>query len=271
MKIDICKECNISPKQNHKNSKYCKPCALKLRKRPRANLTDSQISKLKKLAGTIYYEKLAKQIGASRSSVMRYARDNNINVNTHKYRPEIVEETLRFYEKHGKTKTQEKFPSVKVRSIVERYKDFKPRQTRWKDKEIIELVKMAGLICPRSQARYFNRPRSNEGSIKSVWIKKMKCPPTRINGLPHSVAKNLVTKDIKYIKTYGLSRDKKTVQYIRLALWIDIEKHMKKQVPGYIKKSVSACAHFQRWLHHGEDVKKEIKRIISERQIGLKN
>lgn len=261
-----CLSCNTKLINVHKNRKRCEPCAALLRKRPKHNLTEEQIKKLHKLKGTIYYEELAKRIGASRSSVTRYARDHGISLNALSYKPDVIQNVCAYYEIHGKRKTQEKFPDVSVRSIVERYKEFKPRQIKWKDNEIIELIKMAGLVSPKSQAKYFNRPNANEGSIKSVFITKIKCPPTYINGLTHRTAKTLVNSKCRYIKPLGLGRNKKSVEFRRMALWVDIEKSLKKDLPNYLVDAVQACAEFQRWIHGGGDVKKKIKDMIRERE-----
>ena len=53
-----------------------------------------------------------------------------------KYSERLTKEVLSYYEKNGKNKTQNRYPDIKLRSIIERYKEFNPRQINWTDEQI---------------------------------------------------------------------------------------------------------------------------------------
>lgn len=261
-----CLDCKITIKVAHYNQKRCKKCAAYRVKYPKSNLTDAQKVLAKKLAGTMYYEKLAKQIGCSRSSLGRYAREEGFSLNHHKYPIDIVVDVCKFYEKHGTIETQRKYPNVNVRAIVERYPHFfKKRCVKWTDKQFIELSKMAGLISLEKQAKYFNRPRAHAGSIRSVWVKRFKLGCGQINGMFENRVRHLVDERKFYYVAGNGSENKR-----KLMLWIDIEENLKPKMPKFIRRGISVMAEFQRKLHDAKNnkecrlkINKMIKKIES--------
>ena len=268
---DLCAICKTRKKQKHFNSKYCKPCAIERRKRPLGKLTKEQERQAKKLAGTIYRDELAKQIGTSKANFMRWARMHpEINFNAHKYPDRVVREVCDYYVDYGKTKTQEKYPSVKVRSIVERYlKDIgNPRQIRWTDRQTIQLVRMAGIISMRAQAEFFDRPNAHRGSIQSAWMKKFKVQGSQINGLSWHIARHYTDYYCPVLQTrfWVQRKTRSKIQYESarmLVLWVDLAKHMSDDIPEHIKAGIRALAKFQIWLH-GKNVRKNIIKMIKE-------
>jgi transcriptional regulator with XRE-family HTH domain len=148
------------PIRGHFNRKRCRPCAKRLVKRPVGKLSPGQEKVARKLAGKMKQDDLADRIGCSRSNLIRWARDHKVSLDSLSLKPDVVKKVCAYYERHGRKRTEKKFPNVRVRSIVERYKLFKPRQIKWTDKQIIEAARMAGLISPGAQAKYFNRPRA---------------------------------------------------------------------------------------------------------------
>lgn len=210
---------------------------------------------------------LAEQIGCSRSNLIRWASANNISLNAFSYKPEVVRRVCKYYELHGKTKTQEVFPDVSVRSIVEHnYGLFKPRQIRWTDEQIIEAARMAGLISPTAQAKYFNRPGANAGAIKSLWMKRFKIGGGTVNGMVHDSARHLLTVRARYLRPVGESRDGRPVEFRRLILWVDMEKFLKPNTPEFIVEAIQTLANFQRWLWKSENPKPRILAMIKERE-----
>jgi DNA-binding XRE family transcriptional regulator len=270
--MSLCPNCQIRTKQKHFNSRWCKPCADSFKKRPRPNLSTAQKKEALRLRGKLTKEEIAKRIGASRSSVMRLGRDLKLSfAATYKYKanPRLVKQVCQYYEKHGKVKTQEKFPQVSVRSIVERYKCFSPRQTRWTDDQLMELARMAGIVSQRAQAKYFKRPGANEGSIKSAWMKKFKSSGGSINGLSWNIARHFVTKQCKPMRTqFWTPRNKRSsnLKGRQVVLWTEMQKHLKADVPQWIKESVQAMAKFQIWLHGSAQVKRKIIKLIEVRE-----
>lgn len=246
-------------KSTHFNAKYCLPCIAKLKKQPEAkNLGDKQKKIIRKYAGKIERKLLAEKAKTSIATLKRFAKAEDLNIKTFHYTKEEVQKVCTYYAKHGKVKTQKKFPEVKVRSIVERYlKSFglESRQIRWTPKQLHEAAKMGGVVSKNAQALYFSRPRAYSGSIRSLWSKVFKCAPANLNGCPHWIAKRIV----KYSCPFYLAKGKSTKIF---AFWTDIKENLKPDADQSTKDLVNAMAKFQTWLHSGETPK-----IVFEREI----
>lgn len=260
----ICQKCKIrTTKSKHFNSKYCEPCRIYLFKKPKGSLTKSQILEAKRLAGTMPREWIALALNVSLSNLKRSCDGVEFNYyNKYKANPELTKQVLKYYEKHGKTKTQNKFPEVSVRSIVERYKH-QPRQLRWTGREIIELVKMHGFISKAAQAKYFNRPRANAGSITSAWQKTLKIKSANVKTSFH-VSTSYKIKQFLKKSCPTIQVANKNVQ--RAYLWHDINKHLKKDSPDLLKQCAEAIADFQEWLYGSKNPRAEIVKMIIERE-----
>jgi len=220
------------------------------------------------MAGKMMQRELAAHLGVSRSNLIRWATQAGVSLDAHSYKPAIVSAVCRHYERHGKTKTQEIFPDVSVRSIIERnYGKFKPRQVRWTDEQIIEAARMAGLISFKAQARFFNRPNADIGSIKSLWMKRFGMGGGTVNGMVHDSAKHLVTSSARYLKPMGDNRKGQPVQFRRLVLWVDMEKCLKPETPEFIASAIYSLADFQRWLWKSKNPKPLILKMIKEREL----
>jgi hypothetical protein len=223
------------------------------------------------MAGNVYRDEIARRIGTSKANLTRWAREHpEINFNAHKYPETVVREVCDYYEKHGKIKTQKKFPEVKIRSIVERYlSGIKPRQEPWTDEQLLRLARMAGIISMSAQAKYFNRPNAHKGSIQSAWMKKFGCGGSSINGLSWHIARHYVdyycpvlqTRFWKQRKRLDGKREYESSRM--LVLWVDLEKHMSDELPAHIKNGIKALAKFQKWVH-GKNVRKNIVNMMRE-------
>lgn len=242
------------------------------RRRPRSTLDAEQRAFVLAMQGQISGREMADELGVSWSSVMRFARDRGLSLATTKgsrkyiIRPELLKRVCNFYETHGRAETEKNFPDVNVRSIVERYKLYRPRQVRWTENQLIEVSKMGGIIPFKDQAKFFRRPNAFAGSIKSVWIKRFGFSGGAIHGLSAYMAKELVKPDCPHVKTRFWNQRQYSKQFGRkLYLWVDIEKHLKGDVPKFIREGIGAMADFQRWLFQSKDPKKEIVRMIKDR------
>ena len=184
MALKTCLACETAPRHTpHPNTKYCAPCAQELRHRPRANVSPTQAALIHQLRGTMIRRDLARHVGISQAQLHRYLTEHGLDSNARDYPPDVVTTVCLTYQALGKRETQALFPDVRVRSIVERYKQHIPRQIRWTGDQQRELVRMAGLVSHTAQARYFNRPNAYEGSIRSFWAKGACCAPRDVNGL----------------------------------------------------------------------------------------
>jgi hypothetical protein len=180
--------------------------------------------------------------------------------------PSLVNDVNKYYETHTQEETAKHFNlrRKQVDHIVYRYNLHEPKQIRWTDKQIIELAQFAGLINTNRQAKYFNRPGAHAGSIKSAWSKKFKIMGGSINGMSNWLAREIVTDECPRIKTEFYEGRKKGTYYSRnLCLWVDMEKHLKKGNPRFIKQAVVQMAKFQRWLFKTKTPKNKIMRIIN--------
>lgn len=232
-------------------------------------MTPEQKREAASLIGKMPREEIAKEIGASISDLKRAFRGRRLAFHNKYIRnPALVKQVCAFYEAHGRQATEKAFPGVKVRSIVERYKYFGPRTVRWTDEQIIEASKMAGLISFKAQAQYFKRPNAFEGSIKSLWHKRFKFGMQTVHGMSHYIGRELVTKECPYVvsKFWGTKRKGKHFGR-KLFLWTDMEKHLKPEVPTFIKDAIVTLADFQRWLYQTKNPKRQIMHIIKSREV----
>jgi hypothetical protein len=222
------------------------------------------------LIGKIPRDDIAERLGCSLSSLKRAFRGTRLAFyNYCTVNPGLVRAVNRHYGKHGNARTAEAFGlrPKQVEHIVYRYKTHKPRQVRWSSDQIAEAAKMAGLVSLRAQAKYFNRPRAHEGSIKSLWMKKFGFGGASINGMVHWYAKELVTTKARYLKPLGTARSGRLVEFRRLILWVDMEKCLKRETPKFIREAITTMADFQRWLWKSKDPKSLILKMIREREI----
>lgn len=279
--VKLCLRCKGRPRKAHCNAKWCGLCAEALKRRPAHRLTPSQQAKVRRLAGTMGRDDVAKAVGASLSAVRRFCRDQGISLNFFRdYTAEERRAVCEFYAQHGKRATIERFPGVKIRSIVERYlKDYAPpRQRRWTDDELIEAARMAGIISPESQALYFRRPNTNAVSIRSLWMKRFRQGGGRINGLPVHIAKRVCPVrwngarftfpfEPLELPFWSRRRAAKGADWSRrLCLWVDIEKHMRSDIDADLKAAIQAMAKFQRWLFGTTEVRRAVAALIRHRE-----
>jgi len=268
-----CLSCKTSIAGTHANTKRCKPCIAILRKRPLGTMTKKQIAIATSLSNKMKFTDVAKHLGVSKSNLKRSIDTSKVKFtfhNKHKNNPHLVKTICAYYEKHGKRETQKKFPDVKVRSVLEKYKLFSPRQSRWSDKEIIEAVKMAGLISYKAQWVYFKRPLAFAGSITSFWMKKFGFGQGKVNGLRGYRGKPFVKPRCKpVIIKFGELREKRHDEdwEAKVYLWVDLEKHLLPNVNEDFKIAIQTMASFQRWLWQSENPRAKILKMIKQREL----
>lgn len=211
---------------------------------------------------------ICEEVGCSWSSLGRWARDEGIRVaffNRYACNPQLVKQVCDYYAHHGKIKTEEKFPDVNIRSVIERYKNYEPRTIKWTDDQLIQVARFAGLIAMDDQWKYFDRPNAHRGSITSVWMKIFGIGGGQINGLAWYIAKHFVTSKCMPIRTaFWKSRHGKKVHSDgrQIVLWTDFKKHLKPDVPQWLKESADVMAKFQMWLHGSKNVRFEALAMI---------
>lgn len=270
MKTKKCLGCGKALKNVHPNRKRCKLCAKRLGRRPAGTMTEAQKRIAASLAGKIPRKEIAARLGVSVVNLKRSMRGTSfMSFNKWKQNPDLVKKVINYYFKHGKHATEKKFPDVNVKVIVDRpeYYGIKRvyRQIQWTEKQIIEAVKMAGLIPFDDQAKYFNRPRAHIGSIRSLWMKRFRLGGGNLNGMCHWKAKNFVSIKARYIKPIGLTREGEKVEFRRLILWVDMENVLKPDAPQFVREAVKAMADFQRWIWKSDNPKPLIMKMIKER------
>jgi hypothetical protein len=289
-----CPNCKKRPKQKHQNAKWCLPCALEFRHRPQHKLSLSEQARVRRLAGTMSRDNVAKRVGRSLSSIRRFCRTEGISLMFERdYSEAERKEVCEYYSTHGKVETKKKFPNVKLRSIVERYlkKYGTPRQVRWTAEQLVELAKMGGVISAEAQANYFNRPRAFRGSIRAAWIKRFGTNGGCVHGVKSEIAGRLVAgAHRRFDRHYGSywviplmplhlplwcerqNFKRKKIFERRIFLWVDIARHLREDLPEEHRNAVKAMARFQEWLLGTTAVRKALEQMILEREIkGGKN
>lgn len=273
----LCGKCKARPRKKHLNSKWCHPCAEELKTRPKGTLSPSQIRFAVKHAGDMKIDEIAKKFKTSRANVKRSCRGTRFYSHNGKYmhRPNLVLKVLEYYFEHGKKATQKAFPRVNVKCIVDRPDyygiDRKYRQLRWSEPQIIELAKMAGVVSMPSQAKFFNRPGANAGSIKSVWSKRMNSCGGSINGLSWFMAKHFVDRKCPRIKTeYWNTRTGKNSRHAHkgrfVVTWVDLEKHLQPESPKWLRDCAKTMSKFQVWLHQTKRPRQRLIKLMEERE-----
>lgn len=216
---------------------------------------------------------MAELLNTSVTNIKRAFRGESLWFKNGKYKnqPELVLDVMNFYSKHGKPATVDQYPGVNVKCIIDRPEYYglekANRQKRWTDEELIEAARMAGLVSPQAQAKYFNRPGARAGSIKSLWTKRFGMGACSINGMNHWMARELVNKKARYIRPVGQTRKGKPVTFRRVCLWVDMEKSLKTGVPPFLEDAIKTMANFQRWLHASNDPKPKILKMIKDREL----
>lgn len=276
MKRNNCIECGSEKRTVHSNTKYCNSCRLKFLHKPKGTMTESQKQLAMSLRGEYKREEIAKRVGVSLSNLKRSMPDVSFawKNGSRKYNinPKLIKEVCEYYEMHGKVKTQKKFPNVKLRSIVERYKYYSPRQIRWTDEQIKKAAQMAGIVSPEAQARHFNRPRANKGSIVSLWMKKFGSGGGNVNGLSWHTAKHFIKPNCPVVKTQFWKQRNAShkLSYLRkehsrkIVLWVDFVNYQKPSNPDWIKEAAKTMAKFQIWLHETKQVNVNIDKFLRE-------
>lgn len=216
---------------------------------------------MERLRGTMFRMQIAEHVGASRAAVARYLREAGLDSNARDYPPATVAAVCAAYETLGQRRTQELFPEVVVRSIVDRHKDYAPRQARWRYPQIVEAARMAGLVSANAQARYFGRPNAYSGSIKSLWNKGFRCAPRDINGLSAHLVWRLTRPGVPAV----LIRHSSAGGYFAKVLWLDLAENLTPTVAPVVRTAISALAQFQAWLHATSDTR-AIQQMIHERE-----
>lgn len=270
-----CFDCKIEI-SGHLNRKRCEECAAIRLRKPLGTMTEAQKKKAISMIGKYPITEIAKKLGVSVCNIKRsnpgisFWFHNGKHINNAERTKKIIE----YYFKHGKPATVKKFPNIKVKSLVDRpeYYGIKRirRQRQWTDKQKIELIKMAGLVSYKNQARYFKRPLANAGSIKSAFSKRViTVSGGQINGMINNHARHLVNNKcprIKRILEQRPNTKKRNHQYV--CLWVDMERYLKVECPVFAKEAISTLAEFQRKLFQAKDnkdCKKKILKMINER------
>lgn len=270
----LCRECLKRPMKKHFNAKYCAECASNLRRKPKSTLTEEQKEWVKVRIGKMPVSKMACELQTSVSNIKRAFRGTSLWFKNGKLKnnPELVREVLEYYSEHGKVETQKMFPHVRIKSILHREKyygvEMKPRQTRWTEEQIVLAAKLAGLVDGKRQARIFNRPNANEGSIRSLWMKRFGYGGGNVHGLSEWMAREILEPGYPVVKTRVWSPRKgaksKRGPVRGLVLWCDMKNYLRPGLPRFVEEAIFTLSDFQCWLFQTRDPKSEIIKLVSE-------
>lgn len=266
----ICPSCEKRPMQKHHNSKWCLRCALERRKRPLGRLTSKQRAFAIRHRADMPFLDICKKLKSSPSNVKRSCRGVRFCFKNGKLRnnPQLIRKVLDYYSANGWHLTVKAFPDVRIKSIIHRAEYYgqtlKPRQIRWKNSEIVLAARMAGLVEGKRQARIFNRPGANEGSIKSLWMKKFGHGGGNIHGMSEWMARRILRPGYPVLKTrmWSPRRGTKAEFQRGLVLWCEMEPFLLRGTPKFIRDGVKTMARFQYWLFETRDPAKKIREMV---------
>jgi hypothetical protein len=262
MALALCVECQARPRRTpHANTKYCAPCRERLLRMPRSRVTSAQGQQIAALRGTIARWQIAERVGISHAQLNRYLAEQGLASNARDYPPEIVTAVCATYAALGKRRTQDLFPDVVVRCVIERHKDYPPRQVRWTGAQQMEVVRMGGLVSHTAQVRYFGRPNAYEGSIKKFWERVVGCAPRDVHGLGVHQVWRLTTPGVTAVLIHQATQPGPRA----IVLWLDLTQHLRPGVTPEVRQMVEVLARFQAWLFGSTDPAR-IRRMIQERE-----
>lgn len=258
----LCVECQARPRRSaHHQTKYCESCKQSLLRAPRSRVTEAQGARIRQLRGTMARARIAERVGITHAQLNRYLAEQGLTSNARDYPPEVVTAVCTTYAALGKRRTQDLFPDVVVRSLIERHKDYPPRQVRWTGEQQMEAVRMAGLVSHTAQARYFSRPNAYEGSIKKFWARVVGCAPRDVHGLGIHLVWRLVLPGVPAVLVSQATQPCPRA----VVLWLDLVTHLRPGVDPLLRRLVEVLARFQAWLFGSTDAAR-IRRMITERE-----
>lgn len=263
MALALCVECQTRPRRNaHGHTKYCAPCQQQLLRAPRSRVTAAQAAQIAALRHTMPRWQIAERVGISHAQLNRYLAEQGLRSNARDYPPEIVTAVCATYAALGKRRTQDLFPDVVVRCIVDRHKQYDPRQIRWSGEQQIEAIRMAGLVSHTAQARYFSRPNAFEGSIKKFWARVVGCAPSDVHGYGYHAVWPLARAGVPAVLVHQATQPGPRA----VVLWLDLAQHLRSGVAPEVRTMVEVLARFQAWLFGGIEDTAPIRRMITERE-----
>lgn len=266
----LCLRCAQAPRRTtHPNTRYCTACREALLHHPASRVTEAQAAQVRALRGTMVRHQLAAHVGISGPQLTRFLREQGLTSNNRDYPAEVVAAVARAYEAapphQGRAVVAQQFPGVVLRSIVERRAHHRPhaqpRQVRWTGAQLCEAARMAGLVSPTAQARFFGRPNAFGGSIKALWVKRFQCASHDLNGLAAHTAWALCGPGTSVL----LVRYQLTGGPRAMCLWLTLAQQLRPDVPAWIGEAVAVLAHFQAWLHGTTDAT-AIATMVHERE-----
>jgi hypothetical protein len=261
----VCVLCGVRPRRSaHFNTIYCATCRRERLRRPRSNVTPEQADQLRQLAGHVSQQEIQQRLGLSKAAISRWLREQGLKVK-HFNAPDdtTIDAVCRVYETGGRHAVEQQFPQVRVRSVIERYKRYRPRQIRWTAQQQLEAARMAGLVSRNAQARYFGRPNAYGGSIRSLWAKRFQCAPGDVNGLGGHLAWQIALPGVPAVLVptdTGAPGPKMRV------LWLDLAQWLKPDVDPLIRQMIETLAAFQQWLHATDDPD-QIRAMVYDREV----
>lgn len=192
------------------------------------------------LAGKMTRSEIAKCMNISRATVNRCLAKNSIQTGQPRQYPKaIVETVLDFFKTHTLVETQKQFPSVKVRSIIDRYShDIKCR--KWDFHEDLKALSMLTKYSCRQVSKKLKR---NDNAVIRRLQRKYSVMPKHLNGIAYRLVSDIVHDSL------GASDVRKgkgtSTRYI--VTWDVLYDNLSTENPDIIN-CVRVLSDFKRWL-----------------------
>lgn len=212
------------------------------------------------MAGTATSYEIAKTIGASRTSIIRFACQEKVSFKRKKYSDELRKQVIAYYEEHGMKKTESEFPEVNVKGLLST-STYKLRHTIWRRGAVIEAAKMAGILSLRDQAKLIGNPNTKARGVRAMW-QRMGMQGSHLHGLhPYGALLLLKSSVPKTIVQYSGSERR---EHNTIILWCDMQGHFRESVPEYLRDGIRTLAKFQAWLYGTDDPGGAIRQMLAD-------
>ena len=189
--------------------------------------------------GKISRQEIADICGIPRVRLNRYLAKNKMQSgNIHAYKKSTIDEVLNFYSNHSLDETKKEFPNIKVRSIIDRYKN-QYKIHIWNFKDDIEILNMLFELNIREISK---KTKKTDKSIIKRLKRIFKIDIRNFGGLPIRLIKPFLIEDFNIKGSKG--------NMPLFCNWKEIKNNLNTH-DDVIISCINSLSKFQEWLELG--------------------
>lgn len=218
---------------------------------------------------------VAEELGVRRDVVSSYRRLMGLSKRRRYLNAFEREDLVETYFTQGFRAASEKYPGIMVYSSVSRYTS-RRKERVWSEEEKIEMARMAGFISFDDQVAFLKRPKRAANSLltHSFWQKRCGIGSHSIHGLIGALKQYLCRHNAPVIalpcqaperRWRGVEARVVPPRKRRMVIWADAERHLRPDVPPWVREVARAGARFQRWLYQTDNPRGAILMMMAER------